>query len=244
VVDFQDLAYGETYLDHLDRALAGDRPDKAHAFSVEAAKYLANALVYDDIIRVADLKTRSAREERLRAEQGVREQNVVQVTEYFHPRMQEVCGTLPAGLGRWIEARPRLFAWLDRRINKGRRIRTDSLTGWLSLWLVSSLRPWRRSMLRHRIEMDHLKAWFDLALKQRERNYELGVEILKCRRLIKGYSDTHERGHSKFSRVMSGLPLVAEREDAADWLRRLREAALMDEKGDALDGALKTIATL
>ncbi len=92
--------------------------------------------------------------------------------------------------------------------------------------------------------MDHLKAWFDLALKQRERNYELGVEILKCRRLIKGYSDTHERGHSKFSRVMSGLPLVAEREDAADWLRRLREAALMDEKGDALDGALKTIATL
>ena len=243
-MDFQDLAYGKTYLGHLDRALSSDRPEKDYAFSVEAAKYLANALVYDDIIRVADLKTRSAREERLRAEQGVREQNVVQVTEYFHPRMQEVCGTLPAGLGRWIEARPRLFAWLDRRINKGRRIRTDSLTGWLSLWLVSSLRPWRRSLLRHRIEMDHLKAWFDLALKQRERNYELGVEILKCRRLIKGYSDTHERGHSKFSRVMSGLPLVAEREDAADWLRRLREAALMDEKGDALDGALKTIATL
>jgi indolepyruvate ferredoxin oxidoreductase beta subunit len=244
VVDFQDLAYGETYLDHLDRALAGDRGDKDYAFSVEAAKYLANALVYDDIVRVADLKTRSAREQRLRAEQGVRDENIVQVTEYFHPRMQEVCGTLPAGLGRWIEARPKLFAWLDRRINKGRRIRTDSLTGWLSLWFVASLRPWRRALLRHRVEMDHLEAWFDLALRHREHNYELGVEILKCRRLIKGYSDTHERGHSKFSRVLSGLPLIEDREDAADWLRRLREAALIDEKGDALDGALKTIATL
>lgn len=29
-----------------------------------------------------------------------------------------------------------------------------------------------------------------------------------------------------------------------DWLHRLREAALKDEKGTMLDGALKTIATL
>ena len=34
------------------------------------------------------------------------------------------------------------------------------------------------------------------------------------------------------------------RADAADWIRRLREMALKDEKGDMLDGALKTVATL
>jgi indolepyruvate ferredoxin oxidoreductase beta subunit len=34
---------------------------------------------------------------------------------------------------------------------------------------------------------------------------------------------------------------VAGREDAADWARRLREAALKDEDGKALDGALATI---
>ena len=33
----------------------------------------------------------------------------------------------------------------------------------------------------------------------------------------------------------------AGRDDAADWIRRLREAALADEKGQALDGALGTI---
>ena len=33
------------------------------------------------------------------------------------------------------------------------------------------------------------------------------------------------------------------RDDAGDWLRRLREAALMDEKGKTLDGALKTVAS-
>ena len=31
------------------------------------------------------------------------------------------------------------------------------------------------------------------------------------------------------------------RPDAADWTRRLRQAALLDEKGEALDGALKTV---
>ena len=30
----------------------------------------------------------------------------------------------------------------------------------------------------------------------------------------------------------------------AEWMRRLREAALLDENGIALDGALKTVATL
>ena len=33
--------------------------------------------------------------------------------------------------------------------------------------------------------------------------YELGVETLGCRRLVKGYSDTHARGLSKFDRVMT-----------------------------------------
>jgi indolepyruvate ferredoxin oxidoreductase beta subunit len=70
------------------------------------------------------------------------------------------------------------------------------------------------------------------------------VEVLRCRRLIKGYSDTHERGQSKYDRVVSAVPLLAGRSDAAEWLRRLIEAALKDEKGDMLDGALKTIKSL
>ena len=40
---------------------------------------------------------------------------------------------------------------------------------------------------------------------------------------------------------MAAIALVAGRADAADWARRLREAALIDEKGKALDGAIRTI---
>ena len=75
-------------------------------------------------------------------------------------------------------------------------------------------------------------------------NYDVAVEVLNARRLIKGYSDTHARGESKFDRVIGAVPLLAPRADGADWMRRLRDAALMDENGIALDGALKTVATL
>jgi indolepyruvate ferredoxin oxidoreductase beta subunit len=64
---------------------------------------------------------------------------------------------------------------------------------------------------------------------------------MRWRRLIKGYSDTHARGLSKYDRVIEGIALVAGRPDAADWARRLREAALKDEEGKALDGAIATI---
>ncbi|MDX8477043.1 indolepyruvate oxidoreductase subunit beta family protein [Mesorhizobium sp. VK24D] len=244
VVDFQDIAYGGEYLDRLAKAVALDNVERSYALSIAAAKHLANAMCYDDMIRVADLKTRSTRDKRVRKEVGVEEGSVLQVTEYFHPRIEEFCGTLPAGPGSYIESRPKLAAFLDRRINRGRHIRTDSFAGFATLWFIGGLRRWRRRLLRHRVEMEHLERWYELALAHARENYALGTEILNCRRLIKGYSDTHARAQSKFDRVLSALPMLKGRDDAADWIRRLREAALKDEKGDMLDGALKTVATL
>ncbi|BCG76551.1 indolepyruvate oxidoreductase subunit beta family protein [Mesorhizobium sp. 113-3-3] len=244
VVDYQDIAYGREYLDRLDKAVALDGADRAYALSIAAAKHLANALCYDDMIRVADLKTRSTRDRRVRKEVGVKDGSILQVTEYFHPRIEEFCGTLPAGLGSYIESRPKLAAFLDRRINHGRRIRTDSFAGFAALWFIGGLRRWRRGLLRHKVETAHLERWYALALGYVPQDYTLAVEVLNCRRLIKGYSDTHVRAQSKFDRVLSALPMLKGRDDAADWIRRLREVALKDEKGDMLDGALKTVATL
>lgn len=243
VVDFQDIDYGFEYLDLVDRAAKLDEAGLGWRLTLAAAKHVANAMAYDDVIRVADLKTRRSRGRRIREEMDAGADDVLSVTEFLHPRMREICGMMPWRLGRWIEARPGLYNWLDRRFSKGRFVRSDTVFGYVLLWAMTAPRPWRRGLLRHRIEVAHRNSWFDGALLVRETDYALGVEILECRRLIKGYSDTHDRGLSKFDRVLSGLTLLEGREDAADWLRRLREAALLDEKGEALDGALRTIET-
>ncbi len=125
VVDFQDIAYGEEYLALLGDILKLDDTAKAYALTRAAAKYLAVAMAYDDVYRVADLKTRATRFARVRAEIGVPDDQLVHTTEFMHPRMDEVTGSLPVWLGRFIESRPGLFRALDRIVNRGRRVKTD-----------------------------------------------------------------------------------------------------------------------
>jgi indolepyruvate ferredoxin oxidoreductase, beta subunit len=248
LVDFQDPAYADAYLDRLaelcrlDRLNGGESRD--FAFTTQAAKYVAVAMAYDDVIRVADLKVRGSRFERVRNEVGAQQDQIVYTTEYMHPRMDEICGTLPKPLGQWIEDRPKLFARLDRLVNRGRRVRTGTLFWFIGLYAVSTLRAWRRGTLRHHRESLHREGWLAVATGELATNYDLAVEVLACRRLVKGYSDTFARGLSKFDRVMSAVPLLAGRKDGAAWLKRLRQAALLDEGGIALDGALKTVASL
>ena len=102
LVGFQDLAYGAEYL---DRLAALDRLDDAQggagrsfAFTTACAKYLANAMAYDDVIRVADLKTLGSRFARVKAEAGVEDDRLVTVTEFMHPRLAELVGLLPERL--------------------------------------------------------------------------------------------------------------------------------------------------
>jgi indolepyruvate ferredoxin oxidoreductase beta subunit len=241
VVDFQDCSYGADYLDRLRNVLSHDSADRDWQFSATAAKYLANAMAYDDVIRVADLKTRRPRFERIHEEMQTGPENLMELTEFFHPRAEEIAGLMPARMGAKWEADPKRMALLDRLFNKGRRLRTHTLRSFLMLHLLGGLKGYRLKTRRHEVEMAHLQSWLDTALSVLQDDYDLAVELLKNRRLIKGYSDTHARGITKFATVMSAAPLLKGREDAAQWMHRLREAALQDPDGDALDGAIKTV---
>ncbi|MCX7889345.1 MAG: indolepyruvate oxidoreductase subunit beta family protein [Rhodobacteraceae bacterium] len=240
VVDFQDPAYGADYLGRLDSVLARDDPAQGWLLTREAARHIANAMAYDDVIGVADRKTRGQRFARIRAETGAAEGALVRVTEYFHPRAEEIVGLFPAGLGARIAASPRRMDRIGRWFGRGRRVRSDGVAGFLLLHALAGLRGWRRRTLRHAGEVAHLEAWLDAALDFLP-DYGLAVEAIRARRLVKGYSDTHARGLGKFDRVLEGMRMVRGREDAADWGRRLIAAALKDEEGKALDGALATV---
>ena len=241
VVDFQDVACGAEYLDLLAGILALD--DDAHGFAltIAAAKYLAGAMAYDDVYRVADLKTRASRFERVRAEVGADPDQLLYITEFMHPRLDEVLGSLPAGLARAIENRPALHKPLDAVVNRGRRVKTNTLFWFMSLYILAGLKRFRRGTHRHAVEVRHRDAWLSRVKAAAANNYELAVALVSSRRLIKGYSDTRARGESKFDLVMAAAARLEGRPDAAEWVSRLNDVALRDEKGDELAGALKTI---
>jgi indolepyruvate ferredoxin oxidoreductase beta subunit len=241
VVDYQSCAYGTFYLDRIETILKTDTAAHGWSYSVEAAKYIANAMTYDDIIRVADLKTRSSRYQRITNDVNVQSGQHLHITDYFHPRAEEMVSLLPARLGeRWARS-PRMMAILNKVFNRGRRLRTDGILSFMGLYFIGGLRNYRLRTLRHKQEVAHLEKWLARVAEIRTQNYALAVELLKNRRLIKGYSDTHKRGLNKFDSVMEAADLLIGRADAAEWMARLRTSALQDPDGKAMKGTLKTI---
>ena len=245
LIDYQDVPYATEYLERMLRLHALDHQHGGEhhdwALTHAAARRLAVAMSYDDVIRVADLKTRGSRFERVRDEVGARDEQIVYTTEFMHPRLEEVCGTLPVRLGRWLENSPTIGGILRNRLEKGRRVRTGTLFWFLSLYGLAGMRRFRRRSLRHEIEMASIADWIDRVERLAARDYALAVEVLECRRLIKGYSGTHERGDDRFRKLMAAADRIAGQEDAAGELARLRAAAMADEKGHALEAALTRI---
>ena len=73
------------------------------------ARRLAVWMTYEDAIRVADLKTRRGRFDRIRRENAAPEGSVLVVTDYLKPDLDEIWGVLPyrlvAPFARWAQRR-------------------------------------------------------------------------------------------------------------------------------------------
>ncbi len=93
--DYQDARYAALYLDRLDRFR-----DMDEGLLAAVARHLAVRMSYEDIIRVAALKTRPERFARIRGETQADPGDLVRVTEFFKPGVAEVCDILPAGMAR------------------------------------------------------------------------------------------------------------------------------------------------
>lgn len=240
-IDFQDLAYGALYLDRLGQAAEWDAANggsaRRHELIRELVRHLALWMTFEDTFRVADLKTRGSRFDRFRREIKAAPDQIVAVTEFMHPRLQEVADSLPAGLGRWA-ARQR---WLERWFAKGRKVETSSLRGFLMLSLLASGRRWRRSTLRFLREDAAIAQWLEQVRQLATTDYAAAVELVRCQKLIRGYGETHERGARNFERIMAAIDGNGGA-GLAVRIKRLREAALADEKGEKLAEVLAEAA--
>ena len=109
--DYQDVAYATSYLDRLRplvNNVSGLPADPALAVDLldETARHLALWMSYEDTVRVADLKTRRSRFQRVGGEVHLSDTQHLGINEFFHPRVEELADTLPARLGRWLLATP------------------------------------------------------------------------------------------------------------------------------------------
>ena len=88
------------------------------------------------------------------------------------------------------------------------------------------------------------KDWLDAVRAAAECDYLLGVEVAACRGLVKGYGETIERGRERFAAIMTILPEIADRPDAAAIVLALRQAANADDTGAALNAQIGQLSDL
>ena len=244
LADYQDTRYADEYLDRLKVVCAMDRRhgDGRWRLLTETARYLALWMSYEDTIRVADLKTRRARFDRVRGEVHAGGAQLMQINEFMHPRLEEIADTMPARMGRWLLATGWARALVQRFAHKGRVVQTTSLGGFLMLYGVASLRGMRRKSLRFQNEHKKMTEWLAHIEALAGVDYDLALEVAESQRLVKGYGDTHTRGTRNFDTLMSALPALRAGGNAAARLRSLRDAALADDSGKQLDMMMAGVA--
>jgi len=241
LADYQDLRYAQLYLERVERirSLTSRERDPNALLLGEAARHLALWMTYEDTARVAELKIRSGRFTRVTKEVRVKDDQILDINEYFHPRLEEIADTLPAALGRWLMRPGLMHRWVLSLTQRGRVVKTTSLAGFLTLYGVASSRRWRRVSLRYVRENREIEMWLQRIESYAASDYALAIEYARCQRLVKGYGDTHARGMRNLRTIDVALASLAGRGDLAARLAAMREAALADEHGEKLGALLQ-----
>jgi indolepyruvate ferredoxin oxidoreductase beta subunit len=191
LIDYQGVGYAKLYLDRLQPFM------DSGPLLRELARHLAVRMSYEDIIRVAQLKTRPERFERIRSEIGVDEAEPFEVVDFFKPGIPEFADLMPPGIGR------RLLAWAEkapdkRRFNVGMQVKTTSILGFLRVWLLARMRFWRRRTLRFADEQAQIENWLALVEKAQAQDPALALQVCDLARIVKGYGDTHRRANAAY----------------------------------------------
>ena len=239
-LDYQDRAYAERYLARLQGVVTADTSD-GFAASIEAARWLALWMAFDDIVRVADLKSRESRTLRVRGEVKAGADDIVRTFEHFKPGAAEFAALLPAGLAA------RLLRWDRARVAQGLqpwalpiKVGSHSMSGMLALRTLAGLRWLRVRGARFADEQQQIDAWKVALVAGLQESPALGLALARCGRLIKGYGVTNERGKANLQHITAQLavaPLPPEQRAIA--IEAALAAALKDEGGAALDQALR-----
>jgi indolepyruvate ferredoxin oxidoreductase beta subunit len=244
MLEYQGTGYAQLYLRRLQSVLEAERaadPGAQHDFAItrEMARWLALWMAFDDIVRVADLKSRSSRWQRVRGEVKAGDADLLRVYDHFKPGAAEFAALLPVSLAQ------RVLRWDRRRVLEGKtpwalplKIGTHSVSGMVALRALAGLKWLRVRGSRYANEQAMIAKWLAAVVDGSRRDWRLGHEIALCGRLIKGYGATNERGKENLLHVLDHLAQGPSAAAAAQAIAAARDAALADDAGKALDATL------
>ena len=261
LMDYQGARYVSLYIQRLREVLASEQrngTDGACTVTKETARWLALWMAFDDIVRVADLKSRASRWQRVRMEVKAKTDDVLKVYDHFKPGVPEFAALLPK-----VFALP-LLRWDRQRSASGLsplalpiKVGTHSVIGMVMLRVLASFKWLRVLGNRYAEEQAMIDAWLKALVRGAQEDVNLGLALAQCGQLIKGYGTTNERGRDNLLHILrhlaphdvsvdSSAQNAETSRDTQEYLQKrinaindARHAALRDAGGIALDQALR-----
>ncbi|MFQ5435621.1 MAG: indolepyruvate oxidoreductase subunit beta family protein [Anaerolineae bacterium] len=192
LVDYQDAAYAHRFLKRLQPILAVDTAANGYRLAQEVARRLAAWMSYEDVMRVAQLKTRPGRLARIRAEVAARAHEPVVLKDYLSPSRTEFMGLLPAALSRLVPG------------GRGRNGKeewgfhtkwpTSSAWGYGMLKVMASLRRIRPYTEMYAREQEGMEQWLTAVADAIPHDYELACRVAEPAVWARGYGNVRARG--------------------------------------------------
>lgn len=193
LIDYQNTEYAKLYIKRLKTISVVDTESEKNLTS-EIARHLARWMSFEDVIRVAQLKTRPERLLRIRGELKVDAQTPIRLTDYFKPGREEFLGVVPKSL-----------SWLVPPIKKGiaLHIPTGTALGFAMLKFLSILKPFRTKSIQYLEEQKAIENWLKAAIKAASLDNHLACQTAKLAILARGYGRVRNTGLSKLNILFS-----------------------------------------
>jgi len=192
LIDYQDERYARLFLERF-QPFANASPELGPNLGSEVAKRLGAWMTYEDVIRVAQLKTRPGRLERIRSEIGVDETAPLTVTEFLKPGREELASLMPPGLGKMIMKGHLPSSTSGLRL----RLPTTTVFGYGALKVLAGLRGWRPRTYRYEREQQAIERWLGVVAETMKANPGLALRTAQLAVLARGYGNVRARGLKK-----------------------------------------------
>jgi len=229
--EYQDAEYAQAYLAHIKRIAFLDDGSDDYELTQHAARYLALWMCFEDVPRVAQLKLRATRMNEIRQEVGLGSESdddaeeIMYVTEFFKPRVEEMCAILPAAIGEKLLASSLGYKFLNL-FSGGKKLRTNTVSIFLALRFLASLRRFRRGSLGYKHEHTLIQQWLtSIEQAAEQQKFDLAKELAQCGRIVKGYGNTRERTSGQVKAILNA-------DGDAGLVSALRTAALADDQNE------------
>jgi indolepyruvate ferredoxin oxidoreductase beta subunit len=168
--------------------------DESKKLTSEVARHLARWMSFEDVIRVAQLKTRPKRLSRIRDELKVDPSTPLKLTDYFKPGRAEFSGVVPKSL-----------SWLVPSIEKGMALRlpTGSAFGFAMLKFMAALKPLRSKSTQYIEEQLAIEQWLEAVVKAAASDNYLACQTANLAIMARGYGNVRNRGLAKLGELFT-----------------------------------------